>query len=413
MQTGTLLSSLVLLTATSALVAPLPADEVLKASDHKKLGKKVSEYWVAKDEKKGIEPAFQDLAEEIDKIAKGLEKKDGPPVLAAIDDWKQVFWTATEAGLDEKKVKKGKVTLAQPEGFAEFTYSVGKKYTTRKGPLPLVLIVPDVGESPMAALDTSWEDPEMREGAILVAVHMDGDGSEWGGLAGTTRVMETYGSVLRGMGGFGVDCDRVYLAGSGKGFAAAAATAGDFPQLFAGLIGRGDIAAVTPNNFRNTASYVSGTAGGTSFAAAIGELAFGNCTTGEDTSTAVWAWMQGVTRDAYPTHLTFSPSNRYARSANWIKLGGVDLESSPQVDAIIHRDTNTFEITAKAVGDITVMFNDAMIDLSAPVKVIVNGVEHETLYERNTRRMVDRVYDAGDWGRVFSATADFDVSATE
>ena len=412
MHTGTLLASLFLLGSTTLGPSVSLPDEVLKASDHKKLGRKVSDYWVAKDEKKKITAAFQSLSEEIDRAAKNLQKKKGPGVLAIVEDWEQVFWLATQAGLSDKKVKKGRVTHAQPPApYVEFTYCVGKRYSTKKGPFPLILVVPDVGEAPSAALDESWEDPILREEAILVAVHMEGDGSEWGTTAGATRVMETYGSIVRGLSAFGLDYDRVFLAGSGKGFGAAAATVASFPQLFAGLIGRGEIPPVDARNFRNTPTYLTGGEGANALRAAIEELGFGDCTAdGVDASADIWSWAKEHARVPYPAHISFTPTSSYALSANWIKLDGVD-ENTAQVDAVVDRSSNTFTITATGVGAVTVLFNDTLVDLEAPVKVIVNGVTHETVYSRNSRKMIDRIYNAGDWGRVFTASATFDVSS--
>jgi hypothetical protein len=413
MQIRTLLSSALLLGLATTLgsASVRPGDEFLKESDHKKLGKEVAAYWSAKTEVKGIQKAFQKLSDAIEKTQKKIAKQGGN-VLASIDDWERVFWFATEANLEDKRLKKGKVTTATDDE-PTFTYCIGKKYASSKGPFPLVLIVPDAGTEPAGVLDAAWEDQALRDGAILAVVHMDGLTGDWGGEEGVVQVMLTYGRIATS-NTFAIDYDRVFVAGTGKGFAAAAATATAYPQLFAGLIGRGEVPAVEVKNFRSLPSLLTGSGDGVDgFTAKLGEHGFENLSTTGDTSADIWAWIQQQERSAYPTHITYSPPISYSRAAHWIAVDGVDLDASPRVDAVADRDANTITIDAEGISTVRVFFNDVLVDMDQPVKVVVNGSAHEAMLTRNKQTMIDTAYQQGDWGRVFTQKASYDVPAKE
>lgn len=389
----------------------LAPDLVLKATDHRKLGKDVAAYWTARTEVEGIDESFSKLSTDIKKVDATLRKKDQGPLLALVADWREIFWTASQSILEDRKLKKGKIT---EEKSAEpvFTYWAPKKFSSKKGPAPIVLIVPDADQTAQDVLETSWADEAIRGGAMLVVVSIEGDPATWSGDAGFAAVMGTFGRVIR-TNMFGFDFDRIYLAGHGKGFAAAAATAAYFPHLFAGLIGRGEIPSADPTNFRNVATYLGGGGESATFARGVEELGYGNSTTGEDSAAAIWAWMQEHTRNSSPAHITFAPPTATSRSAGWVKVTGIDLDGSPKVDAVADRASNTITITAKGVSIVDVYFNDVLVDLDQPVRVIVNGgTPHEDLFARNPKYMVDRAYDFGDWASVFTATASYDVPST-
>ena len=74
-----------------------------------------------------------------------------------------------------------------------------------------------------------------------------------------------------------------------------------------------------------------------------------------------------------------------------------------------HKASNTIAITAKGISTVRVFFNDELVDMSAPVKVTVNGVEHESTVPRSASMMIDGVYERGDWGRVFTHMQAYDV----
>jgi len=406
MHTPKLVAALVLVGSAAPL--GLREELALRDTDHKKLGKLVATYWEAKSEKKGIQAAFEKLDEAIEKTQKKI--KDGGDLIAAVADWQEVFRYATLEGLDDR-VKKGKVestTSEGPVGEARYCYHVSRKYTTKKGPYALVIVVPDAGVDPVAYLDEAWNDPAMRDEAILVGLDMSGAGDDWSGEAGLYHVMNVFAVVKDE---FALDYDRVFLAGAGKGFAAATATARAFPQLFAGIVAHGPVEAAEASNLRNMPSLiVDGGAGGQSFHDRVAELGFGNCQVSDGAGPAeVWAWIMEQKRDAYPKHITFAPTTSGARGAQWLRVDDFDLDEGPWIDAVADRESNTITVEADKISFVEIMLNDELVDMDAPVKVVVNGTTHEEVVPRNKRTMIDLAFDQGDWARVFTNALRFDV----
>jgi len=411
MQTRTLLTTFAV---TAVATAGLAQDEQLKSTDHKKVGKEVADYWTAKEETKDIAKTFQKLAETVDKIDERF-KKDGSSVYASVADWEAIFWTATEVSLEDKSLKKGKVT-EEASPVTTFTYWVDRRYKSTSGPFPIVIVVPDVGETP-AAVATELSATPLGAEALVAVVHMDqlpGESSEkdWSTDEAAFQVLKTYSAVAKS-NMFGLDCNRVLAVGRGKGFAAAAAAARRYPHFFAGLAGWGEIPNADATNFANLPSFVTGGGESAAFSKHVSELGYGNCTVGEETTDALWAWIRGTKRLSYPHEITFAPVSATARGTYWLLVDGVDLPGSPRVHAQADPEKNEILITAKGISTVQLMLNDELVNLAKPVKVTLNGISHEELLPRNPRWMIDQAYNAGDWGRVFCATASFEVIESE
>jgi len=388
-----------------------PAEAVLKESDHKKLGKDVAAYWNATDEKKDIQKSFEKLSKTIDKTQKKVKDRD---LLSLTEDWEAIFRFASIDGMKDR-VKKGKIAtddLEGPFGEVSVTYWAPKKYASKKGVVPVILVVTANGVDATEHLEAEWADVALREAAVIAVVDMASveEAEEWQGKPGVYAVMSTFTAIKSS---FAVDFDRVILAGSGQGFAAAAATAGAFPQLFAGLIGLGDVPVVAAANFRSLPTYLNAESeGGTSLTGQVESLEFGNCTVNKEASASdVWTWAQAQVREPYPEQISFSPRFTFAQAAHWLRVDGVNYDAQPHIEATVDRAANTITIDADKISTIEVYFNDALVDLNGPVNIIVNGTAHEELVTRNRRTMIDLAYSQGDWGRVFSNFSSFDVSA--
>jgi hypothetical protein len=50
------------------------------------------------------------------------------------------------------------------------------------------------------------------------------------------------------------------------------------------------------------------------------------------------------------------------------------------------------------------MLNDRLLDLSKPVRVVINGTEQESKFAPNLRAMLDRAALVGDRGRAYTAS---------
>jgi len=404
-------------------------DELLKKQDHKKLAKGVSAYWQANIDKKKINDAFVKLSGELEKINKKLK---GPDVLSSMDDWRQVFWIASRDGLGNVgAVKKNKITTWPQLGaqFPGFTYFAPKKHSAKKGAFPLILTIADEGVEPTAHLDAEWAEDAIRAGYIVVVVEMRepvaGSGKpkrgargnpipvdQWGGQAGAYAVFGTFANLTRSEA-FAIDFDRVYLAGTGKGFDAAAATAEWFPQSFAGLVGRGEISKdLYSINLINLPTMVAGESEGASdFADGIKRLGFTECARGAESASEIGDWMAGQVRNAYPTKIKFQyPSNNTLRSY-WIEASGVDVDADggSKLEASVDRATNTITIDAVQVGSVVISYNDLLVDMDKPVTLVINGKTEEEVLKRNPRILVDSVFRERDWGILRTAQATYPV----
>ena len=394
-------------------------EQKLRDSDHKKFGKAIAAYYDAKDRKKGIEDAFLKVSKSMDKAQKKLKKF---PLLSAVADWEQAFWYAQQATY-KGRPKGGRLTMGKLDYFGDqvpAAYHLPPKYNVRKGaPYALVLCVPGAGEKPDDHLDTHWNDVALRAGALLVAVDMPTDDSAWGTFStdansGVWAVMKTFAAAKSN---FAVDMNRVFLAGTGKGFAAAAATAASFPQCFAGVIGKGEIPDMPAVNFRNIPTLlVSPSEGAKKFEAAIEGMEYGNCTLNPEGGPAdTKAFLEEHARVSYPLELTFSPFCNISTGTQWITVEGFQVEPGaaaderPVLNAKADRSANTVTIDAKKISKVTVYLNDSLVDMERPVKFLVNGTELEQSLSRNKRMMLDQAFNSGDWGRVFTAKLDLPV----
>lgn len=398
-----------------SLVA-LPGELKLKESDHKKLGSLVSAYFTARNEERGI---LESLQKVIDQAASIEKRMKGQKLLAAVSDWEEVFRLATDETVKTTLKKRGEVATAKLKSDFDvnIAYCVPKKPS--KSALPLVLIGCDSGEDPSTHLETFWNDAGLRDGAVLVAINLGSDPESWGvfGSAsapgGAMQVTTALSLIQRE---FLIDCNRRFLAGSGKGFAAAEATASSYPQLFAGLIGIGDVSAVEPGDMENfrvlPTLLVKGGEGAKAIEAKLGEYGYGNCRLEpEGTAAQTWDWMIKNPRNPYPAHLTFAPKRDSAKFMHWLTLGGFQSVESPHIDAKADRASNTVTIESKKISDLVVYLNDEIVDLDKPVKFSINGTIHERTVERNTPDMILNQFYGGDWGRVFTGSVSLDVPA--
>ncbi|MEW6072288.1 MAG: hypothetical protein AB1726_06770 [Planctomycetota bacterium] len=403
-----------------ALAAPPAPDVAWKATDHKAIAEDVAAYWDARDEKKGISDALEKLEKSLQRIEK---KYAAQPLLTCVEDWEAVFCAASllgsakQANDANKKAKLGKVyeeTLESDDRSSSLALSFPKSYKATGPPLPLVLLIPDAGKKPKVHLDESWTDAAGRENAILAAVEMPADPACWGKMelsepSGVSAVMTAFGLMTKY---YAVDLDRVFLAGTGPGITAALATAASYPHCFAGVVGRGDAPEWSPvTNFSIVPTlFVSGGTFATAFAEARKAAGNENCTVlNGGTEADIWAWMAARPREAYPSALEFVPYTPYGAVCSWIMTAGFEVGQGPKVTAKADRAANTITVTAENVVSVHLLLNDRLADLGKVVKVVINGETRELLPERNRRSMIDRCFDWGDWGRVFTVTQSFDV----
>jgi poly(3-hydroxybutyrate) depolymerase len=410
--------ALLTLLISCALAVPTSSELVIKERDHKSLAKEIGKYYDAMRESKGILEAYGKVSAVVEKQQKKLKETE---ILSLVEDWQQVFYAQRAATYSDRGIKKGKIAEFNAEVPGDRTIHywmwTPQKYSSKKGPYALVLAIPDAGQEPEDLLTADWADAAARENTLIVAPRMPSDAAAWtqfnpsgASLDGISTIMFTYGEVYRK---YAVDVNRLFLAGKGQGIAAALGAAQAFPHLFAGVVGRGAAQEAEATNFRNVPTlFLDGGTWATDFEEKVGELGFGNCTHEQGKGEAdVWAWIAGQSRNAYPTSLTFRPPTPYSRSCYWLELVGINVDEDPFVEASVDRASNTITIEAENVSSLNISVNDLLVDMEKPVVVVVNGTKHEQALSRNLRVMVDLMFNAGDWGRVFTNRISLDVPA--
>lgn len=401
--------------AASATLAPpaaVPADLELGKSEHRKLAKAIAEYFEALKEDKKVLEARGDLEDEVEKIEKKAEK----PVLAMVDDLEQILLQAASGS--DRVTGKGRVDeLEVGRGITAMVHAP-KGYRFKDGPYPLVLAVHDEGQDPADYLREEWLATPAAAEAVIVAVQMPESLDTW--LAdvnqpgGPRYLMFSMGSALQE---YSIDTNRVYLAGKGAGVAVAAEVASLFPDRFAAVAGRaGDISGTPASNFGTVASlWVGGSGGVDAFAAAARELGRENVRTeAELAPDEMWTWLAEQRRTANPTVIEFAPRTDFTTDAFWVRAEGVDTSvEGTGFKASADRESNTITIEASGMTRVTLFFNDRLVDLDKPVRVVLNGVETETQLERRLDLMLERVRLSGDPGRIYTATRAYDIPEVE
>jgi hypothetical protein len=415
--------SLISLAALALFPAAPQQEELLKESDHKKIGKEIASCIEAFDEGKGRIKAEEKLSEAIDKWTKKKPFKNKDPLFATAD-LQACLWQAME--YDRKKVTKGKVqTITVPTG-PPFDYEIEycvwapSKYRAKAGPYPLILCIPDAGQRPFDHLTEDWALNGLRDQVIMAAIPMPEDVEAWGeiGGAGTPGGLANLFTVFKEMTrNYAVDFDKVFVAGKGAGVSAALELSQFFPDRFAGVIGRtGDAGDTSHENFRNLPVYFAG--GGqkaTAFAEAMEDDGFADTVINpEGREEDVLAWVLGTNRDSNPSEVSLSPRLPFPNKAYWLEVPKTEAIEGRVIHGKVDRATNVITITAKHVSTVTIYLNDQLVDMDLPVTVICNGVKNEDLIPRNFTTMMRLIYSArNDAGRFYTASRAYDVPKAE
>ena len=407
-------------TATMALTALAIATQepLLRETDLRKLGQAFSAYLEAVAENSGVFEAQEEVATELEKVSK---KIDGRDPLSSPADIGQALWLSNE--YHKKRVKKGKVEATSYDFFffgedgLEYAVWVPKDYNGKE-PTPVLLVIAGEGETPHTHITEQWISPEIRDNVIVACPAMPEDVAQWtvpgsegspGGVAAVLTLMKALTET------YAVDFDRVYIAGRGAGVSAAVAIADLSPDRFAGVIGRsGDAGTTQPVNFQNLPTFFAGAGGeATAFQKGAEELGYENVTLAPEGKEAdVWSWMQEHPRATYPSEVTLSPSSPRANGAYWLQVPPLDSLSGQKIHARVDRETNTIHVEATGVSSVNLFFNDSLVDLGQPVRVVCNGAESVDTIPRSLKTTLDLFYNArSDPGRVFVATKIYDVPA--
>jgi hypothetical protein len=406
-----------------ALLPVVPQQgQLLKETDHKKVGKEIAACIEAKNESKGQLKAEEKLRESIQKWSKKKPIKGKDPLFAT-SDLAASLWHAKE--YDRKKVTKGKVdtrTVENPPFGYDIEYCVWapSKYRAKSGPYPLVLCLPDAGQRPFDHLTEDWVSGDLRAAVVLAAISMPEDVSAWtevggsGSPGGYANLMMTFKEVTER---YAVDFDKIFIAGKGAGVAAALELAQFAPDRFAGVIGfAGDAGDTGHENFRNLPVYFAG--GGqkaSAFSDAMAEAGFAEAVVNPGgNEDDIFAWISATARDSNPAEVSLTPRLPSPNKAYWLEVPKTEEIEGRTIHAKIDRATNEITIVAKHVSSVTLYLNDELIDMDLPVTVVCNGVTNKDVIPRNFTTMMRLIYSSrNDAGRFYTATRAYDVPEAE
>jgi hypothetical protein len=412
--------SLVLLAPAPFLATFVPsAQEGLRPPDIQSLGKDLAEYVDAWRKNKGTDKARAAVATNLEKLKKRFKDRDPLSMTADIG---KAMWESLDYSTS-KGVKKGRVSevvFTEKESELEVTYAVWApaKYDPKKA-YPIILCIPEKGEKATDHLTEKWISPTIRDNAVLAAVSMPEDVSQWsevgsqGKWGGGANLFTVFREVTRS---YATDYDRVYLAGRGEGVAATAATASRNLDRFAGVIGRsGDPGELPVENFKNLPTFFAGAgAGATAFAEKCTKAGYDNCIVKpEGTEEDVWAWIQDHPRISNPAEVVLLPGTPLPYKAYWLEIPPWDGQGTAIIRAKIDRASNTVTVDGEGVTGVVLYFNDILVDLEKPVKVVCNGIgEHLDLIPRSLNTTLDLyVSSRSDPGKLYTATHTYDLPA--
>lgn len=393
-------------------------DPLLKESDHKKLGSKIQGWIEARVAKEGSDKAAEDFRNALGKWAKKKPAAGRDP-LSLTEDLGRALWFSYDYTKVSKKAVKGKVKdveVPYRRRTVSYTVYAPKKFSAKTA-YPLLLMVTEFGEKPFDYVTEEWALPELKDGAILVCVHMPADKDDWNLIQTEDKELGGVGSILTTLGAvvssYPVDFDKVFLVGRLEGLQAVMTAANQFPDRFAGVIGRtGDFKDIGAENFRNLPTFFAGGGeGATKFKESIDAAKYENCTVAPAAKEEdIWSWVQETTRVANPTEVTLRPGVPFPNSAYWLRMPAWDGEGEARLHGKVNREENSIVVEGRGMSSVTISFNDLMLDLSKPVKVVCNGVETVELIPRSWETTLTNVYSArSDPGKLYVATRRYGI----
>ncbi len=393
------------------------ADETFKDKDYETLGKLIAKYREARGASKGLDKAQEELKETLDAIQKRIKRDP----LSMPSDMGRALWSSYQYEKNQK-VKKGKVDFIEAPSYfdekAKLGYAiwVPVKYEVKKGPYPLILCIPGEGEDPKTHITEKWVDAAIRDNALIACVTMPADTKLWlencvqGEEGGACNMLFTLGQLIRS---YAVDFDRVYLAGRERGVEAAVTYASRYPDRFAGVIGRtGDAPAdLAVENMSNLPMYFAGAGGNaTALEEKLKTLGYSTLQRKDDATEAdIWAWIQDHPRASNPAEVVVYPTATM-KIAYWLETLPTDAQGTVYVKGKLDRTANTIIVEGEGVTKFQVYFNDTMLDLDKPIKVIANGAEVSRAVPRSLPRALDFITNArSDPGRFYVNNMQFDL----
>lgn len=448
-------TSLVAVLGLAALLAaPLAAqgDPQLKASALKKLNKAASS-WVdmlvrydnarpgkeRRQVKREVNKVREKFVKELEKNSKKVD------VMASLPDLQAIFANSIpydrERGsgqfkavrdMDDPRVPKNGFGVVVPKDY---------RHTTA---MPLILSLPtrleDKWEASKNHFESVWDGSARTEDSIIAIPDLEASldfdtmiaaDATNGPEVRRNRKIAVLGTAVGVRTTFRVDYDRIFLdCGKGSSFYGVR-FATYSPQFLAGLILRdpqtlGDqtglgsmkglpVLLISSPNTKSACDELK---------AKLDALQPGSCTVLEASDAypfkgeqaEIDAWVAKQRRNIAPTDVLVQPNMPTDRNAYWVRLGvpepiqGVPVEARPIVRATADRASNRIKIDAKGVSDVTLQLNDALVDLSKPFTVELNGKASEHKLDRNLEYLIQQLMRRQDPGWIWTAQLQLEIS---
>ena len=234
---------------------------------------------------------------------------------------------------------------------------------------------------------------------------------------------------------YNVDRNRLFLDGHLDGAAEAWRMAGNFADLFAGVIIRG---ALPPEgtrfeDFRNTPFFLVGLSGSPLDAREAKKLARKMRKTGVKVTVAsagLGDALGGVNvkllrflrtpRNPYPDRIDWTVKENCTRRCFFVMSTGEveaeflkkarDRKRPPRFTVEVDRASNRLVIQAHRITGLRIDLNDCILDLDRPVSILVNGkVAFRGQATRDLETLLERFQNSGDWARIYPWSKTFKV----
>ena len=128
----------------------------------------------------------------------------------------------------------------------------------------------------------------------------------------------------------------------------------------------------------------------------------------------MWSWIKDHPRISNPTQVVLLPSLSASSPppsrVYWLEIPQWDGQGKAIVHGTIDRASNTVTIDGEGITHVSLSFNDILVDLDKPVKIVCNGAEHTDQIPRSIGTLLDLIVRArSDPGKLYVATKDYDL----
>jgi hypothetical protein len=385
----TSLTSAALLFTLSTLVSAAPQESVRRVEDDglRPLAEALAHVRAARARGGGVVEAKARVQAACDELAEATGTSD---FLAQAADLARAQWLSWSYDVAPRE----RGTIVQGVHRAGFFAAEGLRYAVRVPEQydpgrawPLILTVPEEGETPASHLRARWLDRDLLDSAILFAPAMPAEQEDWdqvmveGRPGGLAHLLSAHRIAAERLA---VDPDRVFVVGRGKGIPAALAVGNYSPQRFAGIIGwAGAAGELGPDNFGNLPTlFAGGSAQARAFSDRAAELGFDNSTIDpRATEEVIWRWIQTHSRDPWPAEVRIVVGDPFPTRVHWLRVAPTAEKTS--ATAVVDRESGRIEITCSGTSSVALFLSDALVDLGRPVTFVCNGESTELKVARS------------------------------